>query len=73
MRDGTMEGPNTEETISLAKQLTIPVIASGGIRDIDDIRNYIAKADSGIEGAIAGKSIYENTLDIEATLKLING
>ena len=72
MRDGTMEGPNIEETVSLAEQLTIPVIASGGIRDIDDIRHYIAKADSGIEGAIAGKSIYEGSLDVAETLKLIS-
>lgn len=71
MRDGTLEGPNVEETVSLAEQLSIPVIASGGIRNVDDVRNYISKSASGIEGAIAGKSIYEGSLDVAEALKLI--
>ena len=71
MRDGTMEGPNVPETVSLAEELTIPVIASGGIRDVDDVRKYIAHNDKGIMGVIAGKSIYEGTLDIKETLAAI--
>jgi len=71
MRDGTMEGPNVEETVSLARRLTIPVIASGGIRDVDDVRKYISQQDAGIEGVIAGKSLYEGTLNIPEVLSAI--
>ena len=71
MRDGTMVGPNVEETVALSEKLSIPVIASGGIRDVDDVRKYISHQDKGIEGVIAGKSIYEGTLDIPQALSAI--
>ncbi len=62
-RDGMLSGVNVQATASLASQISIPVIASGGIRDIDDIEQLMAVRDHGILGAIAGKSLYEGTLD----------
>ena len=62
-RDGMMSGVNIESTVALARALHIPVIASGGITNLDDIRALCAVADEGIEGAITGRAIYEGTLD----------
>jgi phosphoribosylformimino-5-aminoimidazole carboxamide ribotide isomerase len=62
-RDGMMQGVNVEATKALADAINIPVIASGGITNLDDIRALCAVADSGIEGAITGRAIYEGTLD----------
>ncbi|MBQ0724516.1 MAG: 1-(5-phosphoribosyl)-5-[(5-phosphoribosylamino)methylideneamino]imidazole-4-carboxamide isomerase [Cycloclasticus sp.] len=62
-RDGMMSGVNVEETAKLASAIRIPVIASGGITSLDDIRALGAVADEGIMGAITGRAIYEGTLD----------
>lgn len=62
-RDGMMQGVNVEATARLARAITIPVIASGGITTIEDIRALGAVADEGIMGAITGRAIYEGTLD----------
>ena len=62
-RDGMMSGVNVESTVKLAQAITIPVIASGGITDMDDIRALCEVADEGIMGAITGRAIYEGTLD----------
>lgn len=69
-RDGMLDGINIEATLALARQLTIPVIASGGIRDIDDIRALCAVEHEGIKAAIAGRSLYEGTLDFTEAQKL---
>ncbi|MCG6886753.1 MAG: 1-(5-phosphoribosyl)-5-[(5-phosphoribosylamino)methylideneamino]imidazole-4-carboxamide isomerase [Proteobacteria bacterium] len=69
-RDGMMSGVNIESTIKLAQAITIPVIASGGITNLDDIRGLCAVADAGIMGAITGRAIYEGTLDFAAGQKL---
>ena len=58
-----MTGPNIEATRALATAIRIPVIASGGITTLDDIRTLAEAADSGITGAITGRAIYEGTLD----------
>ena len=63
-RDGMMQGVNVEATVAMAKASSIPVIASGGITNMDDIRALKAKADQGIIGAITGRAIYEGTLDM---------
>jgi phosphoribosylformimino-5-aminoimidazole carboxamide ribotide isomerase len=63
-RDGMMQGVNVEATVAMARASTIPVIASGGITDIDDIRALKAVANQGICGAITGRAIYEGTLDV---------
>jgi len=62
-RDGMMSGVNVEATVRLAQAITIPVIASGGITNLDDIRRLAEVADEGIMGAITGRAIYEGTLD----------
>ncbi|PKM44893.1 MAG: 1-(5-phosphoribosyl)-5-[(5-phosphoribosylamino)methylideneamino]imidazole-4-carboxamide isomerase [Gammaproteobacteria bacterium HGW-Gammaproteobacteria-1] len=62
-RDGMMSGCNVEATVKLAQAVTIPIIASGGITNLDDIRALCAVADEGITGAITGRAIYEGTLD----------
>lgn len=62
-RDGMLNGVNVESTVALAQAVHVPVIASGGITSLDDIRALCAVADEGIEGAITGRAIYEGTLD----------
>lgn len=69
-RDGMMSGVNVEETAKLAGAIRIPVIASGGITSLDDIRALGAVADEGIMGAITGRAIYEGTLDFAEGEKL---
>lgn len=62
-RDGMMTGVNIESTVALARPLRIPVIASGGIRDIKDIRALRAVQDEGVAGVVVGRALYEGTLD----------
>jgi phosphoribosylformimino-5-aminoimidazole carboxamide ribotide isomerase len=69
-RDGMLTGPNVEATATLARAVRVPVIASGGITDIEDIRALCAVADQGIMGAITGRAIYEGTLDFAAGQRL---
>ena len=69
-RDGMMNGVNVESTVELAQAIRIPVIASGGITTIDDIRALCKVADEGIMGAITGRAIYEGTLDLVEAQKL---
>jgi phosphoribosylformimino-5-aminoimidazole carboxamide ribotide isomerase len=69
-RDGMMSGVNVEATAQLARAIRIPVIASGGITNMDDIRALGAVAHEGIMGAITGRAIYEGTLNFEEAEKL---
>ncbi len=69
-RDGMLSGVNVEATVKLAQALTIPVIASGGITNLDDVRNLCAVADEGIIGAITGRAIYEGSLDFTEAQRL---
>ena len=69
-RDGMLNGLNIEATEKLAEALTIPVIASGGITNLEDIRNLSSIAYSGVIGAITGRAIYEGTLDFKAAQAL---
>jgi len=69
-RDGMMSGVNVESTVELAQAIRIPVIASGGITNIDDIRTLCGVVDEGIMGAITGRAIYEGTLDLAEAQKL---
>ena len=69
-RDGMMTGVNIEATVKLAQALTIPVIASGGLNNLDDVKKLIAVEDEGIMGVITGRAIYEGTLDFAAARTL---
>ncbi len=69
-RDGMMQGVNVDATVKLAQSIAIPVIASGGITNLEDIRRLCAVADNGIVGAITGRAIYEGSLDFAAAQKL---
>ncbi|MCA3218570.1 MAG: 1-(5-phosphoribosyl)-5-[(5-phosphoribosylamino)methylideneamino]imidazole-4-carboxamide isomerase [Burkholderiales bacterium] len=69
-RDGMLTGVNIEATVELARAVKIPVLASGGIRDITDIEKLCAVEEDGIEGAVLGRSLYEGTLDFKAAQAL---
>jgi phosphoribosylformimino-5-aminoimidazole carboxamide ribotide isomerase len=69
-RDGMMSGVNIEATARLARAIRIPVIASGGITNIDDIRALGGIVEDGVMGAITGRAIYEGTLDFAAAAQL---
>jgi len=62
-RDGMLTGINVEATVRLAKAIKVPVIASGGLSSLDNIRTLLKHEADGIVGAIAGRAIYEGTLD----------
>ena len=64
-RDGMMEGVNIEATVAMAKASAIPVIASGGVTTIDDIKQLRLHTHHGISGAITGRAIYEGTLNLK--------
>lgn len=68
-RDGMMTGVNADATAKLADAISIPVIASGGITGLEDIRRLCQVADSGIMGAITGRAIYEGSLDFAQAQK----
>ena len=69
-RDGMMSGVNIPATVELAQPLTVPVIASGGITNLDDVHALCAVQDAGITGAITGRAIYEGTLNFAEAQKL---
>ena len=72
-RDGMLTGPNIEATRALADAIRIPVIASGGMTTIDDVRALAAAAEPGIIGAITGRAIYEGTLDFAEGQRIAAG
>ena len=72
-RDGAMQGSNVAETVSLAKQISIPVIASGGVSSLADIRAYKEHAASGIDGVIIGRALYDGVIDPAEALALAGG
>ncbi len=69
-RDGMLTGVNIKATVELARQLSVPVIASGGITDLDDVRALCKVEADGIIGAITGRAVYQGTLDFAAAQKL---
>jgi phosphoribosylformimino-5-aminoimidazole carboxamide ribotide isomerase len=68
-RDGALQGPNTAATAALARAVRIPVIASGGVSSLDDLRALAATGV--IEGVISGRALYEGRLDLTEALKLL--
>lgn len=70
-RDGMMQGVNVDATRKLAQSITIPVIASGGVTNLDDLRALNAAREDGIMGAILGRAIYEGTIDLAEANALV--
>jgi phosphoribosylformimino-5-aminoimidazole carboxamide ribotide isomerase len=70
-RDGLLAGPNVAATAALAERLTTPVIASGGVASLDDLRALKAQAASGIEGVISGRALYDGRIDLAAALAVL--
>lgn len=71
-RDGMLSGVNVEATLKLAQAVNIPIIASGGVHNMNDIRVLAQHMDDGIEGVILGRSIYEGTLDFEEAQRYVD-
>jgi phosphoribosylformimino-5-aminoimidazole carboxamide ribotide isomerase len=70
-RDGLLKGLNLDATIALADRVSIPVIASGGLASIEDVKAMLAPRAKKLEGAIAGRALYDGRLDPAAALALI--
>lgn len=68
-RDGLLKGVNVEATVELARQVDIPVIASGGVAGIEDIEALKPHAADGIEGVITGRALYDGRLDLAEALE----
>ncbi len=69
-RDGMMRGVNTGATRELARKVTIPVIASGGVSSMDDVRELCEASKDGVFGAIVGRALYEGSLDLREAQRL---
>lgn len=71
-RDGAMQGPNVEATAELANAMSIPVIASGGVSSLDDLRN-LKNCGAALNGAISGRALYDGAIDLGEALKVLKG
>jgi phosphoribosylformimino-5-aminoimidazole carboxamide ribotide isomerase len=70
-RDGVLKGLNLEATAELARAVRIPVIASGGLASIDDVRALLGPEYAMLEGAIAGRALYDGRIDVSEALALL--
>ncbi|MBL0732587.1 MAG: 1-(5-phosphoribosyl)-5-[(5-phosphoribosylamino)methylideneamino]imidazole-4-carboxamide isomerase [Desulfosarcina sp.] len=70
-RDGMQTGPNIEETKALAEAISIPVVASGGVSTLQDIKNLLPLQEFGVTGIIAGRSLYAGTLSLKEAVKVL--
>mmetsp|Transcript_13456 Transcript_13456/g.6604 ORF Transcript_13456/g.6604 Transcript_13456/m.6604 type:complete len:243 (-) Transcript_13456:1205-1933(-) len=71
-RDGMQTGPNIEKTRILAESVSIPVVASGGVSGIDDIKNLLPLTKVGVTGVIIGKALYSGSLELKEAIKTAN-
>ncbi|HWL18509.1 MAG TPA: 1-(5-phosphoribosyl)-5-[(5-phosphoribosylamino)methylideneamino]imidazole-4-carboxamide isomerase [Bradyrhizobium sp.] len=71
VRDGLLKGLNLEATLALADRISIPVIASGGLASIEDVKAMLTPRAKRLAGAIAGRALYDGRLDPSAALALI--
>ena len=69
-RDGMQTGPNIEETRRLAEAISIPVVASGGVSTIDDIKNLMPLKPFGVVGVITGKALYAGSLNLKEAIEI---
>ena len=72
-RDGLLQGLNLDATIALAEEIAIPVIASGGLASIADVKALLEPRAARLEGAIAGRALYDGRLEPAAALALLRG
>jgi phosphoribosylformimino-5-aminoimidazole carboxamide ribotide isomerase len=70
-RDGVLSGPNLEETVKLAEKLSTPVIVSGGVSSIEDLKACKEKEAAGLQGVISGRAIYDGRIDLKEALWLM--
>lgn len=69
-RDGAMQGPNVEATAALAQAVSIPVIASGGVSSLDDLR-ALKTCGAPLNGAISGRALYDGAIDLAEALSIL--
>ena len=69
-RDGTREGINLEETLKIARAVKIPVIASGGVSTLDDIRKLLPLEKDGVEAVIVGRALYAGGFALQDAIRL---
>ncbi|RDD63294.1 1-(5-phosphoribosyl)-5-[(5-phosphoribosylamino)methylideneamino]imidazole-4-carboxamide isomerase [Ferruginivarius sediminum] len=72
-RDGALQGVNVEATVDLARAVSLPVIASGGVASLDDLARLRAVEDQGVAGAILGRALYDGRIDPKSALALVKG
>ena len=70
-KDGMMQGVNVEATVKLAQAVRVPVIASGGVTNLDDIRRLCEVEEEGVSGVIIGRALYEGTIDLAEAEKFV--
>lgn len=69
-RDGTKQGVNTDETLKMARAVGVPIIASGGVATLDDIRRLIPLEKEGVEGVIVGKALYSKAFTLREAISI---
>jgi len=72
-RDGTMKGPNIDATLQLANTISIPVIMSGGVSSMEDLRTLKIMGNGVLDGVICGRAIYDNRIDPGEAIALLDG
>jgi len=72
-RDGAMQGPNVDATVALARAISIPVIASGGVSSMEDVEVFLPHEGDGIAGVISGRAIYDGRIDLAVALARLRG
>ena len=70
-RDGMLQGPNLDGIRSFARCTRLPVIASGGVSNLQDISDLLALQAEGVTGVITGKALYDKSIDLRDALKLV--
>jgi phosphoribosylformimino-5-aminoimidazole carboxamide ribotide isomerase len=70
-RDGLMQGPNVDATIELARAISTPVIASGGVSNMDDLRQLKQRGGRVLEGVISGRAIYDRAINVRDAVNLL--
>jgi phosphoribosylformimino-5-aminoimidazole carboxamide ribotide isomerase len=72
-RDGTLTGPNVPETVAVAEASGLPVVISGGVSGMDDLRSLADDPPVGVSGVIFGKALYEGHIDLSEAVRLLGG